>query len=313
MTDIADDSTASASGASGARPAGLAWLGLALIGLAWGLTQPLSRMAMSTGHHPMGVAFLNALICLLALSLLLLLRRRRLPISRRHLIFYLICGFLGTALPNALSFRAFVELPVGVLSIIIACVPMATLLLAWGAGVERPEARRLVGLGLGLAAIAAIALPETSLPDPTKAVFILLPAVVVLSYAAETVFIAARRPAGLDALTILTGLFLGAVMLLLPLTALLGAWVRPWPAGAAELSILGISLLHIFAYGGFVWLIGKAGPVFASQVGYIVTITGVLGGILVFGERHSAWIWAALVLMFAGLTLVRPRKRDQSA
>jgi drug/metabolite transporter (DMT)-like permease len=29
---------------------------------------------------------------------------------------------------------------------------------------------------------------------------------------------------------------------------------------------------------------------------------------LFYGERHSPWVWAALALMFAGLTLVKPKR-----
>jgi drug/metabolite transporter (DMT)-like permease len=64
------------------------------------------------------------------------------------------------------------------------------------------------------------------------------------------------------------------------------------------------------AYFGFIWLIGHAGPVFASQVGYVVTASGVLLGMAIYDERHSAWVWAALALMFAGLALVKPRQRS---
>lgn len=289
-------------------PAWLGWATLGMTGVAWGITQPLSRTAMSTGHHPVGVAFLNVLICLALLGLILVLRRKRLPLSRRHLGFYLACGFLGTALPNGLSFEAYAVLPVGIVSMVIACVPMATLLLAWLMQVERPDWRRRAGLGLGLAAMAMLALPDSSLPDASKALWLILPIIVVWSYSAENVYIALSRPPDLDALTLLTGLIAGATILLFPLTVALGAWVDPFQPGAAELSIAGISLLHIVAYGGFVWLIGRAGPVFASQTGYIVTATGVLGGIAVFGEQHSAWVWVALATLFVGLTLVRPRK-----
>ena len=68
-----------------------------------------------------------------------------------------------------------------------------------------------------------------------------------------------------------------------------------------------MTLAHLGAYGGFVWLIGRAGPVFAAQVGYVVTLTGVILGMAVLGETHSAWVWAALVTMLAGLALVQPR------
>lgn len=46
---------------------------------------------------------------------------------------------------------------------------------------------------------------------------------------------------------------------------------------------------------------------FAAQVGYVVTVTGVLFSLLILGERYAGPVWAALLLILAGLALVRPR------
>ena len=66
--------------------------------------------------------------------------------------------------------------------------------------------------------------------------------------------------------------------------------------------------LHLFAYSGFIWLVAHAGPVFAAQVAYLVTGSGIVQGMIFYGERHSPWVWGALCLMFAGLALVKPRR-----
>ncbi len=65
------------------------------------------------------------------------------------------------------------------------------------------------------------------------------------------------------------------------------------------------------AYSLFIYLIDAAGPVFASQTAYVVTLSGVAWGIALFGEQHSAWIWLSLIVMLAGLALVTPRKRPR--
>ena len=46
---------------------------------------------------------------------------------------------------------------------------------------------------------------------------------------------------------------------------------------------------------------------FAAQTAYVVTLSGVLWGIVIFGEQHSPWIWGALAVMLIGLALVTPR------
>ena len=51
-------------------------------------------------------------------------------------------------------------------------------------------------------------------------------------------------------------------------------------------------------------IIRLAGPVDLSQVGYLVVVIGVVTGMLVFGERHSLWVWIGIGLMVAGLTFV---------
>jgi drug/metabolite transporter (DMT)-like permease len=43
---------------------------------------------------------------------------------------------------------------------------------------------------------------------------------------------------------------------------------------------------------------------------YVVTLSGIVWGIAIFGEQHSLWIWAALAAMMAALILVTPRARS---
>ena len=66
-------------------------------------------------------------------------------------------------------------------------------------------------------------------------------------------------------------------------------------------------VLNALAYSGYIWLVGRAGSVFASQIAYLVTGFGVLWSMALLGERYSAWVWLAFALMLAGIALVQPR------
>jgi len=286
----------------------LLWLVLLVIGTDWGATGPFSKLSVSEGNHPIGITFWTSALSGVVLSAVLWARGQRLPLGRRYLVFYLIVGFLGTALPNGLSYTGYRHLPVGVMMTVIALVPMMTLLIALPLGIERPDPRRMAGLALGVAAVALIALPDSSLPDPDQAVWIILPVIVTLSYAAESLYLAARRPPGFDTLTVMCGLSWGSLVLLIPALVATGGWVDITRLGPPELAILFNTAIHLVAYFGFLWLINQAGPVFAVQVGYVVTGSGVGFGMLVYGERPSPWVWAALGLMLLGLALVKPRR-----
>jgi len=60
----------------------------------------------------------------------------------------------------------------------------------------------------------------------------------------------------------------------------------------------------------FIASIRRAGPVFTSQTAYLITIAGVLWGMLLLGERHSGWIWTAMAAMYAGVALVTRYPRE---
>ena len=208
MTDPAIPATAQ----TAPRPA-LPWLALLVIGLGWGATGPFSKLAVSTGNHPIGVTFWNTAIGAVVLTAMLLFSGRRLPFGRRHLVFFVTCGFLGTALPNSLSYTAYQHLPIGVNVLVIALVPMATLLIALPLGIERLDLPRLIGLGLGVVAVLLIVLPQASLPEPGQAAWVALPVIVSLAYAAENIYISTSKPPDCGALTVICGLSWGALIL----------------------------------------------------------------------------------------------------
>ena len=85
----------------------------------------------------------------------------------------------------------------------------------------------------------------------------------------------------------------------------------PWglPDGALVLS----AVVHAMVYSGYVWMVGRAGAVFASQVSYLVTGSGVIWAMILLGESYTGWIWLALAMMLTGLFLVQPRTKGRLA
>ena len=278
----------------------------------WGVTFSLAKLATESGAHPLGINFWQALFGSLMLLAFIAIRRSGLPLDRTHLAFYLICGLLGTVIPGALLFYAARHLPAGVLSITIATVPIMTYLLAFVVRLDRLTPARMLGVVLGILGVILIATPESSLPDPATAPWVVAAVIAAACYAAENLFIAARKPADSGAVTVLCGMLLMGTLVMAPVVVATGSFVAlPWSPfdwGQVELSILGMAAINVISYGLFVYLVTRSGPVFASQTAYVVTLSGVFWGIALFAEQHSLWIWAALLLMMAGLTLVKPRE-----
>jgi drug/metabolite transporter (DMT)-like permease len=280
------------------------------IGTCWGATIPLAKIAVSTGHQPMGLIFWQLVISGAALAVVAGWRRAPLPVNGRTLTQYLAIAMLGTLLPNSFSYIAIVHLPAGIMSIVIAMVPMFALTLALGLRLERFSPVRMTGVLLGGAAVVLLIAPQASLPDAAKAVFVIVALAAPFCYALEANYLALRPAAGLDPVATLLGASIIGALIAAPFALAAGDFIdltRPW--GAAEWALAVSSLLHALAYTGYVWLVGVAGPVFSSQIAYVVTAAGVLISAVALREDYSAWVWASLMVMLAGLALVQPRRK----
>ncbi len=287
---------------------------LLAIATIWGLSLPLTRIAVSTGHRPLGLIVWQVAILTLCLGAAQVAARRPLPFRARWLGLFAVVALAGTLVPNSLSYRAAAELPAGVMAIVVALVPMWALGIAAAIGSERATLVRGLGVAMGALAVLLLVGPETSLPDPSKAIFVLLPMCASFCYAIEGNYIAFRGTGGLGPVEVLFGASLVALVVAVPAALLTGQWVSPMrPWGAAEWAMLGNCLCHACAYLGYVWLVGRAGAVFAAQVAYLVTATGVIWSLVLLGERYSPFVWAAFALMLAGIALVQPRQPQGEA
>lgn len=279
-----------------------------LLGCGWGLTQPLIKITVTAGYKPMGLIFWQMLIGAILLGVIRWRQIGAMPFSLKTFGVWLMIATIGTLIPNATGFSAAFHLPSGIMSIVIATIPMMAFPIALALGNDHFSLRRLAGLVLGLIGVALIALPEASLPERAMIAFLPLALVAPFCYACEGNIVAKWGTAGLDPFEVLFGASVIGTLIALPLAVGSGQFFVPrTPFILADFTMTLSAIIHVFVYTGYVWLIGRAGAVFAGQVSYIVTGSGVLWAMLLLGESYSLWVWLALVCMALGLSLVQPR------
>ena len=287
---------------------------LVVLGVGWGTTQPLGKIAASTGHGAFALIFWQLAICTVVLGGITLARGRGLRWDRRALVFYLVVALIGTLIPNFTFYTSVAHLPAGIMSILISTVPLMAFPMSLLLGIDRFEVKRMVGLLLGMTGVALIALPQSSLPDPAMVAFLPVAMVGPMFYAAEGTFVSRFGMAGMDPVQAMFGASLVGLILCLPLVLASGQWEDPlarW--GRPEQALVLSSVLHAMLYATYVGLAARAGAVFATQTSYVVTAAGLCWAMLLLGERFSPWIWLALAVMLAGLSLVRPRPVTRAA
>jgi drug/metabolite transporter (DMT)-like permease len=279
------------------------------LGIGWGSTQALGKIAVSTGHGIFGLIFWQLAIAVAALGTIRALRGGPLRVTPRGLIMASAVALVGTLIPGTTFYISIARLPAGIMSILIATVPLLAFPIAVMLGLDRFGLRRVLGLLCGFAAMLLIALPEAALPAGAKAAWLVVAIVGPLCYALEGNIIARWGTGGLDPLETILLASCMALVVALPLMLATGQWIDPRPPwGAPEAALVAGALVNAVMYVGYVWLTRAAGPVFAAQTGYVVTLAGVGWAMLLLGERFAPAVWLAAALLLAGLALVRPRE-----
>ncbi|SEK36602.1 EamA-like transporter family protein [Roseovarius nanhaiticus] len=283
---------------------------LFVMGAGWGLSVPLSKIAVSTGHLPLGLIFWQEVVIIALLGTICALRGKRLELGRQYWRLYAVIAMCGAVLPDIFFYLAAARLPAGIMAIVIASVPLFSLPIALALRNETFAWRRLLGLSFGIVGILLLVGPEASLPERAMVAFIPLALMAPLLYATEGNLVAKWGTQGLDSMQVILGAALLGMAVTGPLAVVSGQWINPLDGiGVAEWALVASAALHGLVYAVYVWLVGRAGSVFAAQTSYLVTGFGVLWSMLILSERYAIWVWLALAIMILGIALVQPRAR----
>lgn len=282
---------------------------LVLLGAGWGLTMPLTKIAVSTGYKHFGLLFWQLAIGTVVMAVIAIPLGIRLPWHRAALRLYLVIAMIGSVLPNTAGYQAAVHLPSGILSILLSMIPIFAFPIALALGLDRLEGRRMAGLVIGLAAVGLLVLPGADVSGEIPVFWLLVGLFSGLFYAFEGNYVAKWGTEGLNPLQVLWGASALGMLIALPLALFSGQWIDPRPPwGAPEIAQIASSSIHVIVYAAYVWLVAAAGPIFAVQVSYLVTLSGVFWAKLILDESYPLTVWAALALMLLGMYLVQPRR-----
>lgn len=287
---------------------------LIVFGSMMGSAFALARIAIEGGVRPVAYTFWQCFGAGVLVLIIASLRGARPRLSPVFLRYYVVNGFLAMALPLTVGISAVPHIGAGLPAVFVTLSPLYTYIFANRLGMEPFVARRAVGLAVGLIGALVIvflgrgaALGTVAGVDGDFTLWAAIAMIVPVSLAAGNIARVRYWPEGGEPLALSAGMLLGAALLLAPLMLLTGATYVPGTmpgAATADLAVLGQVLMTTVAYLVFFQLQRIAGPVYFSQVGYVMTLVGLLWGLGVFGERYPAAVWAAVALICGGLFLV---------
>ena len=297
---------------SGLRPIFL----LVFLGVSWGLYFSMLKIAVLSGISYTGILILTTVGVAIGMSAIAMGRRRWPEFKPRHHLFYLVCALSGYLVPMVAELLVIKHMSVGMLTLIVSISPLATLLLAWLMKTDNINLPKVAGILVGAIAIFAILLPDAHYNEAIAWRWLLLALIVPVCYAVHHNFSARCWPVGSDSYQVACGEALYAAGLLIIFASFNWQWqdVESWNRGHSAILFMAlISLIDIYIYFE---LIRIKGPIYTSHANYIMVVSGVIWGMLIFAERPSSMMWFSAILLLASLYLVskaRPGKQAVSA
>ncbi len=276
------------------------WLLFVAMGVIWGVPYLLIKVAVDELSPATLVFFRTAVAGLLLLPLAA--ARGQLRPLLRHWKPLLAYTAAELAVPWLFLASAERRLSSSLSGLLIAAVPLVGALIGWLTGGERLGARRLFGLLVGLAGVAALVGLDLHGGDAVPLIEL---AIVVLGYALGP-FVLNRYLADLPGLGVVAASLGVTALVYLPAAAV--QWPDRWPTGKVLGSVLvlavvctGVAFLLFFA------LIAEVGPVRATVITYINPAVAVTLGVLLLGEPFTVGIGVGFALVLVGSVLATRR------
>jgi len=284
------------------------WISLFLLfycGLGWGAAVAIAKIATSGGVHPLGYVFWVAFIAALILTAICALKKQRPGVTRQDLRYYSIIGGLRIVCANVIWYMTVKFVPAGALAVVLGLTPIFTYAISLSMRIERFVVLRAVGLSFGFFGIVLFVAPSESLPDKTMIPWLLFGLGAPFTYALANILIERLRPLAGNSLTLTTGMVWFGAITMLPICIAANAFHVPsFPLKGPDIAVFGHAIISGFAFVSLFEMIRLSGPTYASQLNYIVTLTGVLSGMVFFGEAPTIWVWVGTALVLAGVALV---------
>jgi drug/metabolite transporter (DMT)-like permease len=269
----------------------------------WGIPYLLIKVAVDE-LSPSTLVLARTLIAA-TLLLPIAFARDQLRVLLPHWRPLVVFALVEVCLPWVLLGFAEQRLSSSLTGLLVAAVPLVGAVLArYGPASDRLDRRRVVGLLVGLAGVAALVGFEVEVDDARAVVAV---GVVAISYAVGPLILA-RYLAHLPGLGVIAVSMLLSAVFYLP-TGLAQAPAE-WPAGKVVASVLALGVVcTALAFVLFFQLIAEVGPARATVITYVNPAVALLLGVVILDERFTVATAVGFGLILLGSVLATGRSR----
>ena len=294
------------------KPDLLSWLCLITLAIIWGVNFIFIKISVEDVGATNNV-FFRLLLAALVLSTYLRSTGKKLPLSKYNVLFYLILGFLGLALPFFLISSAEIYIDSGLAGLLMSPMPLITLslsaLILKDEVINRTKILAFIIAFLGLIVLFG---PKNllALGGSNKIEFISQILVLIAAFCYGTNAVLSKLAPKIDASAMATGVSIGSLFFITPFALFYEPFYLVNFTNDAILAIIiqgvfGTAIASIL----FFKIIELKGPVFLSLINFMIPPVAFFAGVLFLNEQIKINALLAL-LMILGALYINYRSSD---
>jgi len=281
------------------------WALLMCLVFLWGTSFMFVSVSVAT-VDPLSIVFFRVLLGALVLTVIVYAMGLRLPLSLKAWLVFMVFGIVGNLLPFFLISWGQQSVNSGVAGMIMAIMPLITMLLAhYFVEGESLNRYKILGFALGITGISILLGPVFEGGGRAVlsgfAIFI-----AATSYAVNTILV--RRLPNYNPIVAGAGMLIAATITLLPIWLLLAPGYSESISTKSMISVIwlgigptGIASIILFT------VIKRAGPTFLSTINYMIPVVAFFTGAIILSEPVEWHSILALITILSGIALTRFR------
>lgn len=286
---------------------------LLILATVWSSSFTVIKIGVET-VPPVTLAMARVAIGAGLLYLWMKIKGHDLPTELRLWWSFFLIGCFGNAFPFTLINWGEQSIPSGLAAIIIATMPLVTLILGRLFSDELLSPRRLFGVSLGFVGVVVLIGPQEILALGDQVMRQLAVAAAAVCYAISAILV--RKLPTAKPLEHGAGVLIASTAVLLPASLVAD---RPWTLDLSAQAVASMVYLGVFptavATMLLIMVIASRGVTFLALNNYIIPLLGVVWGVMFLNETVGTEALIALALIFTGIAIggVGPGTRKELA
>ena len=286
------------------KPELLSWLCLVTLALIWGVNFIFIKISVED-VGPTTNVFFRLLLGSIVLSIYLRSSKSKLPLENKNLLFYLILGFLGLALPFFLISSAEVYIDSGLAGLLMS--PMLLITLGLSAIILKDEVinkTKILAFIIAFLGLVVLFGPENllTLGGSNRIEFLSQVLVLIAACCYGTNAVLSKLAPKIDVTAMATGVCLGSLLFITPLALFYDPFFKVDFTYEAIIAIIiqgvfGTAIANIL----FFKIIELKGPIFLSLLNFMIPPIAFFTGVLFLNEKIKINALLALLMILLAL------------